>query len=197
MKYPTRAQAEALLLWAVGRNPGPWEAHSRCAARAAEAIAAAAGIDRDLAWCAGLLHDVGRYEGVTGLRHAVAGRELLAEKGYPDLGRICLTHSFPSPDLGQYIGHRDAGEAGEAMIREALLQVDELDRLIQLCDAICMAEGVVLMEVRLVDVALRHGLPGGVVGKWRAFFDIKRDFERRIGRSIYALFPEVASLSVR
>ena len=132
-----------------------------------------------------------------GLALGLGGRELLAEKGYPDLGRICLTHSFPSPDLGQYIGHRDAGEAGEAMIREALLQVDELDRLIQLCDAICMAEGVVLMEVRLVDVALRHGLPGGVVGKWRAFFDIKRDFERRIGRSIYALFPEVASLSVR
>jgi len=46
------------------------------------------------------------------------------------------------------------------------------------------------MEKRMVDVVLRHGVAPGMQEKWQAWFDIKADFERRIGHSIYDLFPE-------
>ncbi len=93
----TREQAEALLLWAEEKNPGPWGNHSRAAGRAAETIARAAGdpaLDPDRAYVSGLLHDIGRYEGVTHLRHVYAGYALLMDKGEPELARVCLTHSF-------------------------------------------------------------------------------------------------------
>ena len=46
---------------------------------------------------AGLMHDIGRFEGVFGIRHATAGYHLLTDRGEVALARICLTHSFPVP----------------------------------------------------------------------------------------------------
>ena len=74
-----RIEATALLDWAHAQNPGPWRAHSLHVARAAGAIAEKCGIDGERAWVLGALHDVGRYEGVRGLHHAVAGYALLME----------------------------------------------------------------------------------------------------------------------
>ena len=79
----------------------------------------------------------------------------------------------------------------EAAIREA----DELDRLIQLCDSICLPQGVCLMEKRLMDVAMRHGTPACGLNKWRAYFRIKAEFESRLGYSVYELFPEASAVT--
>jgi hypothetical protein len=65
------------------------------------------------------------------------------------------------------------------------------DKLIQLCDAICLPSGPVLMEKRLVDVTIRYGFNDFTVEKWRAFFKIKQDYEDTIGCSIYAILPDV------
>lgn len=56
---------------------------------------------------------------------------------------------------------------------------------------IALPEGFVLMEKRMVDVALRHGTHAHIVGKWKATFQIKDAFEARMGRTIYSLFPHV------
>ena len=57
MKYPNRLEAEELLKWAHSLNPGPWEKHSRNAARAAQTIAGACGMDADKAYVLALLDD--------------------------------------------------------------------------------------------------------------------------------------------
>ncbi len=75
----------------------------------------------------------------------------------------------------------------------ALLQQVEYDdelRLIQLCDAICLPDRVTLMEVRLMEVALRHGTTATSVPKWQAFLDIKKDFDRKCGQNLYRLFGD-------
>lgn len=188
-----RAQADELLLWANGQNPGPWLDHSYGVARAAEKIAQACGMDAERAWLSGALHDIGRYEGVFGLRHATAGYHLLMERGEPALARICLTHSFPVSLRETFMGEQDAREADAALLDETLqTPMDDYDRLIQLCDGLSWGRGVCLMEKRLVSVMRRRGVvprQGEIVN---ARFAILEDFQARMGRPLYGLFPEAA-----
>ena len=190
-----RREAAALLDWASGLNPGPWREHSLHAARAAEAIAARCGMDADRAWVLGALHDVGRYEGVRAMHHVVAGYQLLMEKGDPGAARICMTHSFPDGNPDSYLGEQDVTDEELTFIRNfiARCEMDEYDRLIQLCDALCTAEGVVLIEKRLVNVVVRHGARETLPEKWCATLAIRDEFQRRIGGSIYALFDDAVS----
>ena len=66
-KLPTEKEAEDILLWANNQNPGPWMDHSKIAAKTAREIAELSNLDGNIAYISGLLHDIGRYKGVTGL----------------------------------------------------------------------------------------------------------------------------------
>ena len=191
---PTLTVAQSYLQEGAARNPGPWVAHSRHVGDAARAIAEMHScLDPDTAQVFGMLHDIGRREGVTGMRHMLDGYRFLAALGYGDAGRACLTHSFPVKDVRSVFGEWDCHAEELAFIEQYLDHVtfDEYDRLIQLCDSLAMASGFVLMEKRMVDVLLRYGPNEFTVQKWRAIFDIKEAFEAEIGRSIYDLLPGV------
>lgn len=93
---------------AEARNPGPWGNHSRMTAKCAEAIAAACGdIQLEKAYVLGLLHDIGRRFGVKHLAHVYDGYVYMLELGYVQVARICLTHSFSTHQLKDFIGHFD------------------------------------------------------------------------------------------
>ena len=80
-RVPTLSQAEAFLSEAHERNPGPWAMHSRHVALAARLIAERHPLlDPDVAEVVGLLHDIGRREGVTGMRHVLDGYNFLAAR---------------------------------------------------------------------------------------------------------------------
>ena len=189
-----KAAALELLEWGVSGNPGPWREHSLSVARAAEYIARACGdMDPDKAWTMGLLHDIGRYEGPFGLRHALAGYYLMLKKGEPSIARICLTHSFPLPHIGAYVGKQDISDDDRALLMGVLdTPMDDYDRLIQICDALSWGEGVCLMEKRLIDVIRRHGCAPLMQQKINATMEIFEYFQKKIGKSIYSLFPEAA-----
>ena len=188
-----RNAAITLLDWAHAQNSGPWREHSLGVARAAEYIARECGMDVEKAWIFGALHDIGRYEGPFGLRHALAGYRLMLENGEKEVARICLTHSFPLPDIDAYVGKRDISEGDCQLLDETLATpMDDYDHLIQICDAISWGEGVCLMEKRLIDVIRRHGCAPLMQQKINATMEIFEDFQRRIGKSIYSLFPEAA-----
>lgn len=172
-------------------------AHSECVAATARAIASAcAELDGDVAFALGLLHDVGRGRGGTGVpdaRHVVDGFALLTERGFPDTARICLTHSFPIK-LADAFASPWTGLQQEREFVQAFLDTAEYtpyDRLIQLCDALALPTGPVVLEKRLVDVALRHGVNDYTVAKWRAFVDLLHEFDELAGTSIYRLLPGV------
>jgi putative nucleotidyltransferase with HDIG domain len=102
-----KEKAIYLLKWAGEKNPGKWIKHCYNTARAAEVIAQNCGLDSNLVYIYGLLHDIGRYEGITYLRHIYSGYELMLEKGNKNIAKICLTHSFPFKDIEAYQGDID------------------------------------------------------------------------------------------
>ncbi len=183
---PTREEAERLLQEAEVCNPGPWGDHSRVAARCAERIAQACGnLDANKAYILGLLHDIGRKFGVRHLGHVSDGYTYMMSLGYDEAAKVCLTHSFNNKTLGEYIGKVDTTGEEYALIQEELegIVLDEYDRLIQLCDALAGAEGVLDIEERMADVRSRYGFYPEA--KWDANLALKRYFEEKTGKNIY------------
>ncbi len=190
----TFQEAEKLLKEAVLRNPGPWEQHSYSVANNARLIAERVhNMDPEKAAVLGLLHDIGRREGVTGIRHVFDGHDYMLSLAENDAARICLSHSFPIKDASIFVGTYDCTEEQLQFLRSFLesAQYDDYDRLIQLCDAISLPNGACIMEKRLVDVALRHGLPDFTLKKWRAYMELKNYFDQLCGCNIYQLLPNV------
>jgi hypothetical protein len=196
---PTRWQAEQLILEAERLNPGAWIAHSVRVSQAAEIIAAhLPELDPQAAGVLGLLHDIGRRAGVTDIRHCIDGYTYLHDLGYEKAARICITHIFTIQDIRAANGTWDCSEDEFNFVRDYLagLRYDDYDRLIQLCDAIALPTGFCLVETRLVDVAIRRGINAASVDKWKATFQVKADFEARIGKSVYSLLPGFAGYQV-
>lgn len=183
---PTREEAEKILIEAERCNPGPWGNHSRVAAHCAEKIAERCqDMDADKAYIVGLLHDIGRKFGVRHLGHVSDGYSYMTSLGYDEAARICLTHSFNNMSTEEYIGNFDTTEEELALIQTELKKVvpDDYDRLIQLCDSLAGAEGVLDIEERMGDVKRRYGAYPRA--KWDSNLAIKRYFEEKTGEDIY------------
>lgn len=197
MKIPDLSHANAYLEWAFNCNPGPWADHSRVVAKAAKRIAKASGLEPDVAEVLGLLHDLGRYKGVTSMMHIYDGYLYLMGKGYPDAAQICITHSFPIQNIQVYSGANDCSDDVFRELQSILAAsvYTDYDRLIQLCDSIALPQGVCLLEKRLLDVALRHGVNDYTVPKWKKLFEIWNHFTQLSGINLYSLFEEVEQVT--
>ena len=190
----TIEEAKRELKIAVQNNPGPWEQHSLVAADNARRIAEKTpGMDPERACVAGLLHDIGRRAGITGMRHIVDGYTYLISIGQTELAPICITHSYPIKDPEMFAGKHDCTPAEKKLVKKILesREYDDYDRLIQLCDAISLPSGACIMEKRFVDVVLRHGIDSFSVEKWKKYIEIKKYFDTLCGCDIYTLLPRV------
>ena len=194
MDIPSLEQTEMFIKEAQELNSGPWVQHSLFVGKAAEAIANHhPKLDSQTAFILGYLHDIGRRAGVTDMRHALDGYYFLTEKGFDHTARICLTHNFPIKNINAVAGKWDCSEQELDFLNRYLSSVefDEYDRLIQLCDAIALPSGFCLVEKRLMDVALRHGVNDFSVPRWKAYMSLQKEFENIIGQSIYKVLPGV------
>lgn len=195
-RSPTLNEAEQLLAAASQLNPGPWVDHSRYVAGAAAIIAHHhPTLDPDRAAILGLLHDIGRREGVTGMRHILDGYHFLHNLGYDAAACISLTHSFPAQNVHEAYGDWDCSPAEKQFVADFLAQhvYDDYDRLFQLCDALALPTGYCILEKRFVDVTLRYGWNDFILDKWRATLRLKEYFETAIGQPIYPLLPGIVA----
>jgi hypothetical protein len=194
MNLPSRLEAIRLLEEAEKLNPGPWVAHSKNVAVSARIIADHhPRLDAEAAYIMGLLHDIGRREGITFIRHLIDGYTFLNSLGYDDAARISITHSFPIPDLDAYIGERDCSPQDLKVIENFInsTTLNDYDILIQLCDSVSLPSGFCLLEKRIIDVAMRYGINAKSISSWQARFQIKEKFENEIGCSIYQVLPGI------
>lgn len=198
-RIPTVAQAERYLQGSADLNPGPWVRHAEFVAMACRAVAGRhPELDAERAYVLGLLHDIGRRAGgpgVADVRHLLDGYAFMRDEGFDVCARVCITHPFPSPikDVGAFGGAWDCPIGERDFVQSYLngIEYSVYDRLVQLCDALAQPTGYCLIEKRLVDVALRHGFNDYTLAKWRAYLDLRQEFDDAIGTSVYHLLPGV------
>ena len=193
-----RKIAEIELERAHSLNPGKWADHSRYAALACQNIAArCSDLSADDAYCYGLLHDIGRYAGITSEKHLIDGYRFCMERGWEKPAQICISHAFMIQDIKTSIGTFDVSHEDylfmEDFVKHAVY--DDYDRLVQLCDSLALPTGFCLLEKRFVDVALRYGTPPFITKRWKKTLEIKELFEEKIHCSIYELLPGVVENS--
>ena len=161
--------AELALREASDSNPGAWADHSRFVAEACKNIAShCKDLSSEQAYIFGLLHDIGRYAGVSSERHLIDGYRYCMERGWEKAAQICISHAFMIQDI-----------------------------LVQLCDALAMPTGFCLLEKRFVDVTIRYGVHTATIDRWKKILEIKEQFENQIGCSIYSLLPGIVENSFR
>jgi hypothetical protein len=200
MKVPTLEQANEFIKYAEEKNPGEWISHSYNVAKAAKSIAIQCpDLDSTIAYILGLLHDIGRYEGRVQMHHSVSGYDFLISRGYDDAARIALTHSFILPDIKCYAGKADCTDAELTFVQGYLNNTtyNDYDKLIQLCDAIALADGICLMEKRLIDVVIRYGVNDFTLLKWKTQLGLRDYFSEKIGKSIYEVLDGVVEATFR
>lgn len=185
---PTREEAEKILKEAEKCNPGAWSNHSRITACCAEKIAEKFdGLDSEKAYILGLLHDIGRKFGVSHLRHVSDGYSYMMSLGFDEAAKICLTHSFNNQTLDDYIGRFDTTKDELRLIEDKLksIEMNDYDRLIQLCDSLAGSEKILNIEERMADVKRRYGQYPQE--KWNKNLQLKQYFENKIGKDIYTV----------
>lgn len=182
--------AKKILDEASKSNPGVWVSHSFNVAKAAKIIAEHIHtLDAEKAYIYGLLHDIGRYNGISHLRHVYDGVIYMESNNFLDVAKICLTHSFPIKNIYSYSGLIDLTKEELDYLDNKLksIEYDDYDRLIQFCDSIASHNGFCRVEVRIVDVAIRNGVNEFSIEKWKKFIELKEYFDTMCKGDVYEL----------
>lgn len=191
--YPNVEEALNELNIAGKMNPGPWVKHSVNVGIAAKNIAhCIPELDEEKAYIIGLLHDIGRRVGIVNIpTHVYEGYKYCVQKNWDEVARICMTHSYVfMKDEFNY----EPQTLEEQEIKKYILgcsEADDYDKLIQMCDALATDYGFVILEKRFVDVTRRYGIMEDYIKGWDVTFEIKEDFERRMGCSVYDVLPDI------
>ncbi len=135
--------------------------HTTGVAESAYKIAQKCNLDPEKAYVAGLLHDYGKIqnEKETGLSHFIVGYKKMKELGFDFIAKICLTHSFPVKDFSfcDYSSYRkeDLIEAKNIL---SIIDYDDYDKLIQLCDIFFEGMTKVTYQERIECIKRRYNL---------------------------------------
>ena len=167
-------------------NPGPWIKHSYTVAKAAEIITSKTNkYDSEKAFIYGLLHDIGRKNGYSYIKHVIDGYEYLKQKD-KKAAYICLSHSFPNKDIREYQGIVDIdAEKLNYLVKELdSCDYDYYDKLIILMDSYCSVDKYVTLECRWIDVSIRYGVNNYTVEKWKQTYKIRDEINKENNISI-------------
>ena len=122
--------------------------------------------------------------------HVYEGYRFCMDKGWDEIARICMTHSYlRMQDEFGYEPEKDSEKAIKAYLMNC--EADNYDRLIQLCDSLAVDYGFVILEKRFVDVTRRYGIMEGYIKGWEIAFAIKESFEKEMGCSVYDVLPDI------
>lgn len=123
------------------------------------------GLNRSLVQAAALLHDITKTRSFkTGENHATSGRELLMEKGFPDVARI----------VGQHV-HLDDGPRGKG-VGEALI--------VNYADKRVLHDEIVSLERRMAYIMERYGREEAHRERIMLLWEESRELEERLFRFI-------------
>lgn len=192
--YPSKQQIYRELEEGGRLNPGKWVQHSLNSGKAAQYIAEKCpGMNPEKAFALGALHDIGRREGRFYMKHITDGYKYALSQGWDEVARVCLTHSFPIPDITTDIQKADITREDYSFLRDYLKNAvyDDYDKLVIMCDCLADADGFCILEKRMVDTARRYGVFEHTVRRWDVYFEYKDYFSDKMGCSIYNVLPDI------
>lgn len=104
--------------------------------------------------------------------------------------RICLTHTFQYKDIEGIYDVWDCSQEEKEFVADYLSSItyDDYDKLIQLCDALSLADGYCYAEQKMVSSVMKFGFKDTTLLKWKAILELKEYFDRKSGVDVYSLF---------
>ena len=166
--FPDKTEAEKIWLEGImyrRARPYPFSLedeyrfHTTGVAAAAEKLAARIdGLNPEKAYVLGLLHDYGKRisERRENVFHAREGYEQMMLAGWPDVARVCLTHSFADKNFDPRFYSYPAEWLVWAKEKLADMEYDDYDYLICYCDKFFEKLSMVTPEQRAEGIAVRY-----------------------------------------
>ena len=165
--------------------------HTMGVASAAEKIAKyISSMDQEKAFVLGLLHDYGKRinERIERRFHGQEGYEQMMKMGYPDVAKVCLTHTFSERDFKdeQYSYPQEWKDWAHNMLKN--ITYDDYDYLICLCDKFFEGLSIVSISSRVKGIVYRYNL-GKIEEECllKQSIELKEYFDKKTGQDIYTI----------
>ena len=133
---PNKDKVRNMLDEAFRANPGTWIIHSHIIGKTIEKIAREIGLDPEIAFAIGSLHDLGKAYGHLEMAHLMEGYRILRFESYFYPARIALGHGFVTDEISSYHGRANVSEKDQEFIKAYLKKrdLDIYEKLIILLD---------------------------------------------------------------
>ena len=166
--------------------------HSLMVANAAKLIASKCGLNIELAFTYGEMHDIGKFflTATEMYKHPRLGYDLLVKDNIK-IAEICITHSFPIIDKEHIISfcHKDLKEANLLIDILSKIKTNDYIQLIQLCDKISTIDKYISIEDKLSWYQEKHHISFVDLNKFYCIplNNIKEKFNKMCNMDIYKL----------
>ena len=133
---PNKDKVRSMLDDAFRENPGEWIIHSHVIGKTSEKIAKELGLDPEIAYAVGCLHDIGKVYGHKDLAHMMEGYKILRFESYFYPARIALGHGFVIGEISSYHGKINVSQRDQEFIKAYLKKrnIDIYEKLLILLD---------------------------------------------------------------
>lgn len=133
---PNKDKVRNMLDEAFKKNPGDWIIHSHIIGKTSEKIAGELGLDTEIAYAVGALHDIGKGYGYSQMAHMVEGYRILRFESYFYPARIALGHGFVTGDINSYHGEVNITDRDEDFVKKYLnkRELDSYEKIVILLD---------------------------------------------------------------
>ena len=170
--------------------------HSLVVGKIAEKIGREIGLDFDKCYILGLLHDIGRFK--PNRSHSIVGYEIAMENNFPELAKICITHTFAKDKKirKNEFPDNEFKEKDIQKVREILekLEYNDYDLLIRLCDFMSTGKTIYSSTIddRLLDLQQRYNMKQTEYDNLKKeLYAIKKYFDLKLGYDLYELLELV------
>ena len=99
-------------------------------------------------------------------------------------------HTFQYQDVEAIYDVWDCNSEEKQFVAEYLkgITYNDYDKLIQLCDALSLANGYCYAEKKMVSSVIKFGFKDTTINKWKAILELKEYFDEKIQSDVYLLF---------
>lgn len=193
---PNKDKVRSILDEAFKKNPGRWIIHSHVIGKTSEKIAKEIGLDPEIAYACGTLHDIGKGYGYKDLAHMMEGYRALRFDSYFFPAKIALGHGFATDDVDSYHGENNLSARDNEFLAAFLekREIDPYERLIILLDNLIGEKylGLEKREIqRNIEFDAKRSARMEILRKWQSDLESKleKPIEAYLPRPRYYKFP--------